>query len=228
MAIVLFVLMGTGLLISAFYLLRHSMIDTTIDSSSQESSRSVSQLAESVLMLIAYDENHEQLGTGSGFIAFDDSTIVTNFHVIDGACSIEGVSEQDIHYAFHGISAYDEDLDLALLKFDSPSGLPVLPLGDSSSVAVGDKITTIGSPIGLKNTVSEGIISAFREENDHPVIQITAPISPGSSGGALFNQKGEVIGVTFAGMTAGQNLNFCIPSASVFGPSPTGWTVWET
>lgn len=85
-------------------------------------------------------------------------------------------------------------------------------MGDSDAVQVGDEVTAIGSPLGLKNTVSKGIISAVREEQDWYILQTTAPISPGSSGGALFNQKGEVIGTTYAGMASGENLNLAVPS----------------
>ena len=88
---------------------------------------------------------------------------------------------------------------------------PCANLGNSESVEVGDEVVAIGNPLGLKNTISPGIISGIREMEGFKVFQLTAPISSGSSGGPLFNLYGEVIGVTYSSMIKGQNLNFAIP-----------------
>lgn len=172
----------------------------------------VADLSQSVLLVNVYDRDKNLLKTGSGFVMFNDETLVTNFHVIKDAHSVEAVDNTDASYSIDGAYAYDVAKDVAILHFSAPSGLPVLEMGDSDAVQVGDEVTAIGSPLGLKNTVSKGIISAVREEQDWYILQTTAPISPGSSGGALFNQKGEVIGTTYAGMASGENLNLAVPS----------------
>ena len=88
----------------------------------------------------------------------------------------------------------------------------MLTLGNSDSVQVGDSIYVVGNPQGLEGTFSQGIVSSIREVGSDKLLQITAPISPGSSGGPVLNEKGEVIGVSVATFTGGQNLNFAIPS----------------
>lgn len=173
------------------------------------SANEIANLSASVLTLYVYDENHDLLSTGSGFIAIDDRALFTNYHVIDQGYFIEAVSEKDIHYPVAGVRFYDEDTDIAVLHLESSTGLQPLTIRDSSTAKVGDTIYAIGSPLGLKNTVSNGIISAIRDED----IQITAPISSGSSGGALLNIYGEIIGIPYASYSEGQNLNLAVPSA---------------
>lgn len=91
----------------------------------------------------------------------------------------------------------------------------MLELGDSDLTEVGDTITAIGSPLGLKNTVSKGIVSAIRENRDMKELQISVPISHGSSGGALFDESGRVMGVTSSGYDGGGDLNFAVPINTV-------------
>lgn len=172
----------------------------------------IAKLSDSVLTLYVYDKNHDLLCTGSGFVVNDDKTIVTNYHVIDQGYYVEAVSETDVHYNVSGATFYDETADIAVLQFETGTGITPLVIADSSSAQVGDTIYAIGSPLGLKNTVSNGIISAIREEENHTDIQITAPISSGSSGGVLLNIYGEAIGITYASYSDGQNLNLVIPS----------------
>jgi hypothetical protein len=102
--------------------------------------------------------------------------------------------------------------DIAVLKA-SGSDFPTVALGDSDKVQVGEEVVSIGSPLSLEATVSNGIISSIRELKDENqrLFQTTAPISPGSSGGALLNMGGELIGITTAEMVGGQNLNFAVP-----------------
>ncbi len=172
----------------------------------------IEKLSKSVLMLNIYDAKNELIATGSGFVAFENDVLVTNYHVVDKAYKIEAVDENDVVYSLDKVIAFDEEKDLAILKFSNPTDLKVLKLYDSSKVSKGDEVIAIGSPLGLKNTVSKGIVSSIREDKEISIIQITAPISSGSSGGALLNEKGKVIGVTFAGIEDGQNLNLAIPS----------------
>jgi hypothetical protein len=113
-------------------------------------------------------------------------------------------------YSIAGSVGVDEEHDLALLKAGGIK-LPPLPLGDSETVAVGDEVYVVGNPLGLEGTFSNGIVSAIREIDGQKILQITAPISPGSSGGPVFDQRGEVIGIAVATFRGGQNLNLAIP-----------------
>lgn len=144
---------------------------------------------------------------GSGFIVSPDGKIVTNYHVIDLAKSIKIIFNDRTEYTGSvKVLGYDKERDLAVIKIDKQY-LPTLQVGNSDSVEMGNDVYTIGSPLGLSNTLSEGIVSAVRED----YIQISAPISHGSSGGALLNEYGEVVGVTTAVMNNGENLGFAIP-----------------
>ena len=176
------------------------------------SATEIAKLSNSVLTLYVYDKNHDLISTGSGFVVNDDKTIVTNYHVIDQGYFVEAVSEADVHYNVSGATFFDEIADIAVLQFETNTGLSPLAIADSSSAQVGDTVYAIGSPLGLKNTVSNGIISAIRKEAKYSNIQITAPISAGSSGGVLLNIYGEVLGITYASYSDGQNLNLAIPS----------------
>lgn len=149
---------------------------------------------------------------GSGFLVRPSGVFVTNFHVVERAIAVSMKLPDGREFPVTGIVALNPDLDLAIFKIEA-NNLPVVTLGDSDAVKVGERIVAIGSPMGLENTVSDGLVSAIREGEapGEKVFQISSPISPGSSGGALLNMKGEVIGVTFAQLTEGQNLNFAIP-----------------
>ncbi len=144
---------------------------------------------------------------GSGIIIGSDGTIATNYHVIAGAVSIKVCFNDNTWYEDEVfIQDYSEEKDLAILKINK-EGLTTASLGDSGSIKLGESVIAIGSPLGLFNTVSEGIISSVQDG----VFQTTAAISQGSSGGALFNRGGEVIGITYAGIVQGENLGFAMP-----------------
>lgn len=166
----------------------------------------------SVVYLEVYDKNGEPMSQGSGFIV-GKSTILTNFHVIQDGYSVVAYNNDGKAIAINGVVKYDEDTDLALLGTTADLTLPSLQIGHIDYLEKGDPIVTIGSPEGLVNTVSTGIISNLHKMTDNGktvnLIQITAPITHGSSGGALFNEYGEVIGVTSAGFESG-NLNFAV------------------
>jgi hypothetical protein len=110
-----------------------------------------------------------------------------------------------------GVTAIDKTNDLALLKV-TMSGIKPLPLGNSSDVKIGETVYVAGNPKRLEGTFSDGIISSRRGPDTKERLQMTAPISPGSSGGPVLNSKGEVIGVSYMTIASGQNLNFAIPS----------------
>lgn len=144
--------------------------------------------------------------SGSGFY-FKAGEIITNYHVINGAEKIKFEKNDGTSYESSFIvTGYDEENDLATLLIKENDNT-ILPLGDSNNVDVGSKIYTISSPYGLKNTLSSGLVSG---EHDG-YIQISAPINSGSSGGALLNEFGQVIGVITAKINGGSNLGFAVP-----------------
>lgn len=166
------------------------------------------KLKSSVVLLNIYDENNQLISSGSGVVAFENDIVLTNAHVIEDNHKIEVISENNTKYQVEGILDYNKKKDIAILKLTSSKGLKTVKIGNK--VKAGTDVTAIGSPLGLKNTISTGIISANFQDNIE-VYQHTAPISPGSSGGALFDSKGNLIGITYASITSGQNLNLAIP-----------------
>lgn len=175
----------------------------------------IDRAAQSVLMLDIYDEKDALLATGSGFVAFDNYTLVTNFHVIAGAGYIIASSDAGYQYLVTKVVAADQEKDIAILEFFSPTDLVPLPLDATTELRRAEPVVAIGSPKGVTNTVSLGNISAMYKDGNVNYIQFTAPISHGSSGGALFNGRGDVIGVTSAFFSDGQNMNVAIDIGEV-------------
>jgi len=165
-----------------------------------------------VAFIETYDSTGKLRGTGSGVSIAEG--IITNYHVISGA-SKAIVYLDNNKYETNVILKYDTKRDLALLQLNK-ANLPVIKIGDSTQVKQGEAIVTIGSPLGYSNTLSTGIVSnPLREVEGQPYIQISAPIDHGSSGGALFNMKGELVGLTTWKVDSSANLNFAIPSSSI-------------
>jgi serine protease Do len=163
------------------------------------------------------DQKMKQQSLGSGFIVNKDGYIVTNNHVVDDAEEIKVKLSDGREYKAK-IVGRDSKTDLALIKISSPfENLPILALGDSEKMRVGDWVMAVGNPFGLEQTVTQGIISATgRVLGSGPYdnfLQTDAPINPGNSGGPLVNLKGEVIGINSAIVPGGQGLGFAIPSA---------------
>ena len=150
-------------------------------------------------------------GLGSGFIVAADGRIVTNLHVIGSAREATVVLADGRQIDHPEVMAVDEARDLIVLRI-AASRLSPLPLGDSRHVRAGDHVVAIGHPLGLSNTVSDGLVSAIREVSPGlSVLQLSAPISPGSSGGPLLDDRGQVIGISTLVSTRGQNVNFGVP-----------------
>jgi WD40 repeat protein len=213
-----------------------------------------------IVEIVAKDENGSTFGLGTGFFVSSDGLVVTNFHVIRGATSLEAVNTNGATFIFENVAARPAGVDLAILKFrvtanplekfrklypeyatgdddkditwlhdhfypDSPYDefkrriervpppVPFLTLGQSTGKVEGERVIVIGNPTGLTGTVSDGIIAAFRKDPDY--IQITAPVSPGSSGSPVIDENGKVIGVATWQLIEGQNLNFAIPAETV-------------
>ena len=176
----------------------------------------IAAASESVVMLSCYDKDGELFATGSGFAAFEDGVIVTNYHVIEGEVfHVKAETESGRSFDCPTMLAWDADKDIAILKADRRTDLALLTPGDSGNLQKGEKVVAIGSPLGLMNSVSTGVFSGYIDDKLGQVLQFTAAISHGSSGGALFNDAGEVIGITFASLTAGQSLNLAVPMAEV-------------
>lgn len=155
----------------------------------------------------------EYMGQGSGFVVKPDGFVVTNFHVIQEASSLIVKMLDGEIYDRVQVVDYDRRRDLAVLKIPAFKELPTVSMGDSSAVKVGQQAVAIGNPQGLEHTVTSGVISAFRRLEGHRRMQISVPISPGSSGGPLFDLQGNVIGITTSGVVSegAQNLNFAVP-----------------
>jgi serine protease Do len=164
-------------------------------------------------------------GLGSGFFINEDGFLITNFHVTEGETQISvevfqqknGELERHV-YKQVKIVSLNKFGDLALLKVedkDAPKFAHV-SLGDSDTLAVGERVFAIGSPLGLERSVTEGIVSTkTRQLQGELYLQTTAQINPGNSGGPLFNMRGEVVGVTNMKITSGEGLGFAIPVEAV-------------
>jgi len=163
-----------------------------------------------VVVVIAYDKEGKPISQGSGFIVKENGAIVTNYHVINNATDIK-VKAGDNFLEFMGLLHTDKENDVVILKVKGKS-LPAVKIGDMTKMSVGDKVYVISSPQGLENTISDGILSGIREiTSQRKVLQITAPISKGSSGGPVFNKDGQVIGIATFLIKDAQNLNFAMP-----------------
>jgi len=163
-----------------------------------------------VVTLIALDDRDQPLALGSGFFVTHDGVLVTNAHVVGGAAKVlvrwrgrTGVAIKILNFA--------RKYDLITMQ-TSFTNTPSVLLADSETATAGQDVVVLGSPQGLEGTVSTGIIGGLRTIAGIRYLQITAPISPGSSGGPVFNAQGRVIGISTATSAKGQNLNFALPA----------------
>jgi hypothetical protein len=164
----------------------------------------------SVVLLVMEDANGVAISVGSGFFV-RSNIIATNLHVIKGAKGgYAKLFKQKKKNEIAGTVGIDEEADLVLLFINGVKGKP-LSIGESIKVQVGDEIYAVGNPLGFEGTFSKGIISGVRSTETGVLFQITAPISPGSSGGPILNVQGKVVGISVATIKGGQNLNFAIP-----------------
>jgi len=155
-------------------------------------------------------------GFGSGFIIDPDGYVITNAHVVDGAVDIR-VGLQDRRELRATLVGTDKSSDIAVLKVEA-TDLPVVKIGDSDNIKVGEWVLAIGSPFGFEHTATQGIVSALSrslpDDTYVPFIQTDVAVNPGNSGGPLFNTKGEVIGVNsqiYSRSGGYQGLSFSIP-----------------
>lgn len=172
----------------------------------------INEACQSVMKLEVKDDRGDVLGSASGFLIYDDRTLVTNCHVIEKAHAITAYSDAGEAFEIDGVLCANSDTDLAVLRFREPTGLRPLLLNEEGSVYRASPVVAIGSPKGFSNTVSKGNVSSVYTGDDGVrYIAFNAAISAGSSGGALLNDEGQVIGVTSAFYTgAAQNLNLAV------------------
>ncbi|MBI1891882.1 MAG: trypsin-like peptidase domain-containing protein [Burkholderiales bacterium] len=166
------------------------------------------ELAGSIARINTFNAQGNQLAIGSG-VVIGNGVVVTNCHVTQGASQIQVRIGGDALSA--SIATADEEFDLCKLNVAGLRARPV-NVGSVNSVRTGQKVYAIGAPLGLDLTISEGIVSSLRQTDEGTIIQTTAPISPGSSGGGLFDPAGQLIGIVTFQTRSGQNLNFAVPA----------------
>jgi serine protease Do len=163
----------------------------------------------SIAVIVAAGNTSLKLGTG--FFVRSTGLLLTNFHVIEGTelVGVKMPGGSAVLWARRA-TGFDLDNDLVVLRVETDVASPV-SLGDSDQVRIGEPIVVVGNPEGLEQTVSNGLVSGTREVDGRRLFQISAPISEGSSGSPVFNDRGDVIGVVVSSLESGQNLNFAVP-----------------
>ena len=176
----------------------------------EKSFEELAQLASSVVMIAVHNKAGDVIATGSGIMISQNGYILTNYHVItDGDFYSIQIEEDEKMYQTDEVVKYHSVFDLAILRINRKLN-PIPIYKGSQKLVRGQKVVAIGSPLGLFNSVSDGIISGFRNIDGVDMIQFTAPTSHGSSGGAVLNMHGEVIGISTAGIDKGQNINLAV------------------
>ncbi len=175
----------------------------------------VRRIKPSAVAIETFDARGATLARGSGFFVSSDK-IITNRHVIEKSTRVEIHLINGNKYTAKGVLAIDGEGDLALLQVDIPKEFAIPLTLARNAPLQGESIVVIGNPFGLEGSVSNGIVSAVREIPGYgKIIQITAPISPGSSGSPVVNMLGQVVGVATLQAVEGQSLNFAVPSERV-------------
>ena len=188
----------------------NAMNSMNSESTVEKSFEELALLASSIVMIAIHDNKGEVIGSGSGIMVGRDGYILTNNHVTAGGRSYSVRIEDDNNvYETEEMIKYNQFLDLAIIRINRRLD-PIKVYNGSKKLVRGQKVVAIGSPLGLFNSVSNGIISGFRQIDMVDMIQFTAPTSHGSSGGAVLNMQGEVIGISTAGYSAGQNINLAV------------------
>lgn len=185
----------------------------------EKAAESVVEITTEAVVTGSFSQQYIQQGAGSGVIISDDGYIVTNYHVIEDASQISVTLRNEKEYTKVEIVGIYEAGDIALLKIDSKDSFTPAVFGDSSKLNVGDYAVAIGNPLGqLGGTVTDGIISALDrkvtiDDETMNLLQTNAEISPGNSGGGLFDGNGELIGIVNAksSQTSSEGLGFAIP-----------------
>ncbi len=192
----------------------------------------VKKVQPAVVTVITYDINRKVSDLGSGFFVDPQGHLITNHHVLKGAYAADVKLSDGKNFPIQQVVSENEAADLIKVRVDisgAPEAVHWVPVTDAEP-AIGERVVVVGSPLGLEQTVSEGIVSAVREV---PVVgkifQLSAPISPGSSGSPVVNMSGRVVGVVSFQSTVGQNLNFAVAAKGILDlvPSSDGKTISE-
>lgn len=176
-------------------------------------SQSVQEIIENTkkatVTIYTFDEYGSPSGEGSGFFIDNHGTCLTNYHVLDGATKAILKTSEGLEFEIDSVLISNKKKDIIKFNIKNPDGekFAYLTLANSE-LKQGDKVYNVSSPVGLEQTVSDGIISALRSDSHGDIVQITAPISPGSSGSAIINEKGDVVAIATFLHKGGQNLNF--------------------
>lgn len=188
--------------------------DYEITISESSTARAPEEIVEqygNAVVLVATD-----VAFGSGFIIHSDGIVMTNYHVVEDASKVAVTLTSGENYLVTSVIDYDRGKDIILLKIEG-EGFPTVPIGNSDKIKTAEEIIVIGNPEGLNNSVSKGIISSIdREFEGINYIQVDAPISGGSSGGPIVNNRGEAIAISTFYYAEGQNLNFGLPINVIF------------
>jgi tetratricopeptide (TPR) repeat protein len=183
----------------------------------------VNKIRPAVVTVIVYDVNQNVANIGSGFFIDKYGHLVTNYHVLDGKYAAEVRTADGKTYPIKLVVADNKAVDLVKVLVDIPRKKVKWIKVSSNLPSIAEQVMVVGSPMGLEQTVSEGIVSSIRKI---PAVgdffQMSAPISPGSSGSPVINLKGQVIGVASFQLIRGQNLNFAVTGKSVLKLKPTG------
>lgn len=172
-------------------------------------------LASSIVMLSAVNSKGEIISSGSGIVVGTNGLALSNYHVIeDGEAFAVRTENDDEVYWMTELVKVNALWDLALIRINKDLK-PLKLCGEPQKLVHGQEVVAIGSPLGFFNSVSDGIISGFRTSEDTKYVQFTAPISPGSSGGALLNMYGEIIGITSGHIGDSQNINLAVSCENI-------------
>ncbi len=186
----------------------------------------IKRIQPAVVTVIGYDAKGKIIRLGSGFFINGKGHIITNGHVLIGVARAEAKTADGVRHLLKVKVAEDRATDLVKLVVEGLKEPSYYLSIRQTLPEVGERVLVVGSPLGLEETVSDGIVSGIRILRGRgEILQISAPISPGSSGGPVMNIKGEVIGVATFQISRGQNLNFAIPGKLVealqdFPPRP--------
>ena len=199
------------LAIPAVIVLILAVLLTKSDKPFSQDTAAIAKASASVVTIYTYDVNNIPLAIGSGFAAFEEGIIVTNHHVIEGdTYRIEAMTESGTVMEAESVIAYDAEKDIAILRFYDCT-LPPLSTEGGMHLERGEPLTAIGSPEGLNNMVSNGVFSSYKSNGTYTLQVFTTSISHGSSGGAIFDDKGNAVGITSAGHAEGNDIYFAVP-----------------
>jgi len=181
----------------------------------------VKNIQPAVVTVITYDSDNKPLNQGSGFFINHKGHLITNYHVLEGAYQAEIKTQDGKKYPIMSIIAENKAMDLIKVSTDIPLKSVQWLNVTGALPAIAERIVVIGSPMGLEQTISEGIVSGVRKiPNKGKILQISAPISSGSSGSPVVNMKGQVVGVATFYLMKGQSLNFAIPAQLLIDLKP--------